>query len=364
VSTTAGGTHTGWERVRRHVREAAARGYFHFGGPAVSRLIRSRYEAATSATGGLLHNSWRRRAQPTGRILFYHRINDERDPFFPSTPVAVFERQMRHIARYHRVVTLTQLVDHLASGRPEPVLAVTFDDGYRDNFQNAFPVLRRYGLPATIFLTTGNLDSGEPIWFEVLAGAVKSTRREFLELELESARRVSLRGDDERLQANKDLFTELRQMTTDDRQRWLATILRQLDAPDAAQRKHMMLSWDEVRSMKKHGIDFGGHTVTHPYLSRLSPEAMAWEISECKRRIETELQADVAHFAYPNGRSEDFTRYSKAALRQAGYQTAVTTIWGLNYVTTDRMELRRGQPWEADEAMFAYKLDYYQLVNG
>jgi hypothetical protein len=75
------------------------------------------------------------------------------------------------------------------------------------------------------------------------------------------------------------------------------------------------------------------------------------------------LQSEVIHFAYPNGRTEDFTSLSKATLRNAGYQTAVTTIWGVNDATTDRMELRRGQPWEQDEAMFAYKLDFYQLVN-
>jgi peptidoglycan/xylan/chitin deacetylase (PgdA/CDA1 family) len=350
--------------VSEHIRRAAARGYFHLGGPAVSRLIRSRYEGATSATGGVLHKSWRRRAQPTGRILFYHRVNDDRDPFFPSTPIDVFERQMRHVARYHRVVTLTQLVDHLASTRPEPVLAITFDDGYGDNFHNAFPILQRYRLPATIFLTTGSLDSGEPLWFEVLAGAIKSTTREFLDLELQSPGRVWLRNDEERLKANKNLFTMLRQMRADERHRCLEKILRQLDSPNAALRKQMMLAWDDVRLMKNHGIDFGGHTVTHPYLSRLPADQVAWEVSECKRRIETELQSDVVHFAYPNGRNEDFTAGSKTVLRDAGYRTAVTTIWGLNYATTDRMELRRGQPWEEDEAMFAYKLDFYQLVNG
>jgi peptidoglycan/xylan/chitin deacetylase (PgdA/CDA1 family) len=366
---------TGWARpgspqppfasgsVGKYIRSAIARGYFHFGGPALSRVIRSRYEGARSGTGRLLHRSWRRRTQPTGRILCYHRVNNDRDPYFPSIPVDVFEHQMRHIARYHRVVPLTQLVEHLVSRSTEAVLAITFDDGYRDNFENAFPALKRYSLPATIFLTTGSLDSGEPLWFERLASAIRTTSRECLDVEHSSPRRLWLRSQDERLRANKELFTHLRQMLGDERQLCLTKILRDLNPPDEAGRRNTMLAWDQVRLMKHHGVEFGGHTVTHPYLSRLPSEKVAWEVSECKRRIEAELQSEVIHFAYPNGRTEDFTSLSKATLRNAGYQTAVTTIWGVNDATTDRMELRRGQPWEQDEAMFAYKLDFYQLVN-
>jgi peptidoglycan/xylan/chitin deacetylase (PgdA/CDA1 family) len=115
--------------------------------------------------------------------------------------------------------------------------------------------------------------------------------------------------------------------------------------------------------MSGQGIVFGAHTVTHPFLSKLGPDRAAWELSESKRRIETELQSSVEHFAYPNGREEDFAPWNKDVLRAAGYRAAVTTIWGLNYRSTDPLELRRGQPWESDPALFAWKLDWYQLMN-
>jgi peptidoglycan/xylan/chitin deacetylase (PgdA/CDA1 family) len=125
-----------------------------------------------------------------------------------------------------------------------------------------------------------------------------------------------------------------------------------------------MLAWDDVRAMRKGRIDFGGHTVSHPFLSRLSQPEVLWEVSQCKRRIEEELQEPIAHFAYPSGREDDFGMWNKDVVRAAGYQAAVTTIWGVNHGTTDLMELRRGQPWEETPEMFAYKLDWYQLVNG
>jgi peptidoglycan/xylan/chitin deacetylase (PgdA/CDA1 family)/CelD/BcsL family acetyltransferase involved in cellulose biosynthesis len=347
-----------------YIRRTAAKCYFHLGGPTATEFLRARYQPSLASNGTLFGSSWQKRRKPTGRILYYHRVNDERDPFFPSLPIDVFERQMRHVARRHKVVSLGGLVDHLASGSPETVVAITFDDGYRDNYEGAFPILQRYGLPATIFLATGSVDSGEPLWFEVLSAALKATTSEFLDLEIDLPRRLWLRTREERLRANDALFTTLRGMSENERQQWLNVILRRLPAPDVDSRRNKMLTWEQVRTMKRHQIDFGGHTVTHPYLSRLSREEVTWEISECKRRIESEQQSSVEHFAYPNGREEDFTPWNKEALRDAGYKAAVTTIWGMNDGSTDRLELRRGQPWEEDEALCAYKMDFYQLVNG
>lgn len=115
--------------------------------------------------------------------------------------------------------------------------------------------------------------------------------------------------------------------------------------------------------MQAHGVDFGGHTVTHPFISKLTPEQVTWEASECKRRIEAELQAPVEHFAYPSGREEDFQASNKELIRAAGYRAALTTIWGTNHHSTDRMEFRRGGPWEENPALFAYKLDWYELLD-
>ena len=159
------------------------------------------------------------------------------------------------------------------------------------------------------------------------------------------------------MEANNRIFGMLRRLPDDTRRYWYEELLRRLGGPDGGDRSDRMLTWDQVREMKQHRIAFGGHTVTHPFLSKLSPEAAAWEVSESKRRIESELQSPVEHFAYPNGRGEDFAPWNKELLRAAGYRAAVTTIWGVNGRSTDRLELRRGQPWETDPALFAWKLD-------
>jgi peptidoglycan/xylan/chitin deacetylase (PgdA/CDA1 family) len=358
TSAANSGGNTEW------VRRAAAACYFHSGLPSVARHLRERYQLSITTNGHGRKISWGPRQEGSARILYYHRINDENDPFFDATPTALFEAHMRYLARHYKVVSAGELMRCLEEGcePAESVVAITFDDGYEDNYRNAFPILRRYGLPATIFLTTGTIDSGEPLWFEELAEAVKTTAQEYIDVEADVPRRFWLRSQVERIAASGQIFGVLRRLEDGARRERLAGILRELGFQRGA-RRSAMLTWDQIREMQANGIDFGGHTVTHPFLSKLTPAQASWEISECKRRIEEQIQQPADYFAYPNGREEDFTPENKELLRAAGYRGAMTTIWGLNGRSTDRMELRRGGPWEPSGALFAWKLDWYQLVN-
>ena len=345
------------------LRQAAANCYFYSQLPRLMRPLRDRYQLSVESTGNRRRISWSRRTECSARILYYHRVNDDNDPFFQSISTSVFDREMRYVARHYKVVSMSEVQEHLRNNSREMVVAVTFDDGYQDNYRNAFPILQRYGLPATIFLTTGSIDTGEPLWFERLALALKTTTREFVDLDIDIPRRLWLRTEAERLDANGRIFGILRALPDPERRQCLETILRQLAAVDDGARRNKMLSWDQVRLMKAHGIDFGGHTVTHPFISKMARQEVLAEVSGCKRRIEQELQLPVDYFAYPNGREEDFGMWNKELIRAAGYRAALTTIWGMNYRSTDPMELRRGGPWETSPPLFAYKLDWYQLMN-
>jgi peptidoglycan/xylan/chitin deacetylase (PgdA/CDA1 family) len=348
---------TGWAQT------AIANCYFHSAMPALLRRFREHYRLAVLPSGKWPWVSIERRKDASARILYYHRVNDDNDPFFPAISTALFEAQMRFVRQHYKVVSLSELLKGLAEKSTEPILAITFDDGYQDNYDNAFPILERYGLPATIFLTTGTIDSREPLWFEQLALAFKKSTRQFIDLDIHPSHRLWLRTPVERLESIDRAFACFRDLPSLEVPKWMARVLQQLAVEKDLDRQGKMLTWEQVRFMEKRGVDFGGHTVTHPFLSRVSGEQAIWEVSECKRRIEEELQLPVFHFAYPNGREKDFGN-CKDVVRRAGYQAAVTTIWGPNHSSTDLMELRRGGPWEKNPAVFAYKLDWYQLVDG
>jgi peptidoglycan/xylan/chitin deacetylase (PgdA/CDA1 family)/CelD/BcsL family acetyltransferase involved in cellulose biosynthesis len=343
------------------MRVAAARCYSSLSRPL--RPIRERFSLNLRPAGGGPAISLARRTEPTLRILYYHRVNNDGDPFFPAISTELFEKQMRHLARNHTVVPLDTAVGHLRERRPGSLLAITFDDGYQDNHWNALPVLRRYRLPATIFLSTGGLDSREPLWFEHLAEAVKTSAESHIDVELDLPRRLRLGSIEERLAANDVLYGHLRQLPDRVRRERLAEFLKLLGYGESV-RKDKMLTWDQVREMSRNGISFGGHTVNHPFLSKVTPQLAEWEVTASKQRIEEELQASVSLFAYPSGRESDVEEWNRNVLARAGYSVAVTTIWGPNFPSTDPLKLKRGQPWEPDPAVFASKLDWYQWVNG
>jgi CelD/BcsL family acetyltransferase involved in cellulose biosynthesis/peptidoglycan/xylan/chitin deacetylase (PgdA/CDA1 family) len=343
----------GWKR------RLLASCYYFSGAPRLLRPLRDRY-----CLGGSGHLRLERRAGASARIVYYHRVNDEQDPFFPSTSPARFEREIAFLARHYHVVSLAEAIRRLNDGGPaEPVVVITFDDGYEDNFRLAVPILERYGLPATLFLATGAIDSRAPLWFERLALALRQSPHASVDVELDVPRRFPLGTQPARLSANAEIYTFLRYCPDGERQDRLNQIIRLLGGCDESARIGGMLTWEQVRALQRRGIAFGGHTVTHPFVSRLSPERARWEAAECKRRIEAELQVPVEHFAYPSGREMDFSPWNKQVLETAGYHAAVSTLWGVNHPDTDRMELRRGQPWETTRAEFAAKFDWYQWLD-
>ncbi len=107
------------------------------------------------------------RKRPCFQILTYHRVNDERDWVFPGTPVQTFREQMEYLRENWHVLTLGEIVERVSSGDlPERTVAVTFDDGYRDNYEQAFPVLSATGVSATFFLATRSITEGVFLWHD------------------------------------------------------------------------------------------------------------------------------------------------------------------------------------------------------
>jgi peptidoglycan/xylan/chitin deacetylase (PgdA/CDA1 family) len=301
------------------------------------------------------------RRQPRVPILTLHRVNDDNDPFMPSLPTAIFARQMAHIARHYRVLTVEDLVVRLQERRvPRNALAITFDDGYRDNLTHAAPILRRLGLPVTIFLVSGHIDTPRPLWSDRLAMAFKGAT--VRTAELTDGRVLTLDTVAERLAALKASFAHLRTLPDEKR---TATVERLVTAlrPNLERPKRLMLSWDEVGALRDLGFSIGAHTVSHPIVSKLSP-ARAWEeIRGSKVAIEKAIDEPVRAFAYPNGKPEDYDETATRLVREAGFTCAVTTRRGLNDTNTPVLELRRGGPWERHLPTYALKLAYYSTAG-
>lgn len=252
-----------------------------------------------------------------------------------------FGRQVGFLVDHYQVLPLEEVVTRRERGLPLPPRAacVTFDDGFRSVATTAFPILERRGVPATVFLVTDLVGTGEPPWAERLFGAISGTTRTALLVE---GRGLPLGTPGERSAAYRALVEPLKRLPQETRDERLADLLGELGAesipPDP---EFEPMDWRDVERLARSGlVQFGSHTRTHAILSRCSLERQREELAASRDALRARgLSADL--FAYPNGGRLDFTEDTKGLLRDLGYRCALTTMAGLNPPGADLYELRR-----------------------
>jgi peptidoglycan/xylan/chitin deacetylase (PgdA/CDA1 family) len=258
-------------------------------------------------------------------VLTYHRIGDPaRTPFDAelfSATAADFESQIAYVRRHFRVLSMAEALAFIEepSGHSGGVL-ITFDDGYRDNFDIAFPILRRHGAPATFFLATSLVGSNAIPWWDRLAFCVRRSPNPVIRL----PKPWSIELDRTTLGTAGCLQGLLRLYkcpATLDPARLLQAIEEATGVAPAAT-KRRFLDWNEAAVMVREGMDIGSHTHSHEILSRLTPEAQLNEVTRSRDIIENHLGIAVETLAYPVGGRDSFTTTTIAALKSAGYRAA------------------------------------------
>ena len=295
--------------------------------PLARRLLR-----ATSRAG--VFRAAARAGGPRLTVLAYHRIADVSDPGFDtyvsnvSASPRAFGAQLDHVARHFDVIDLGRLLAWLdgSADLPARPLLVTFDDGYRDNFEHARPALRERGLPAVLFVTTGFVDDGRVLYWDRLARAFHRTRCSSLSL---AGGELRWEGPRERGAALHDLIRRLKELPEDAKETAVSTIVESLGAQDEdVAGPPLAMEWSHVRELARDGVAIGGHTHSHAILSRLPLERAQEEIRTCLERIERELGRPARSFAYTNGGAADFGPEHERFLSRLGVRAAFSLVPG------------------------------------
>lgn len=268
-------------------------------------------------------------------VLRYHSVSDDtpecdgyRCPSIAVSP-RTFRRQMRLLASLYTVVPLTTLVDRIVSGEPfaPRSVAITFDDGYMDNYRHALPILAQFALPATVYVTSGAVGNGWAFWpsrlrFALMRSSEREIRagREVVRLDSPRARRASVA----RLTlAAKRLPVSARDAMIEE---IMAATRTGADPPEAS---GWFMGWEELRAMHAAGIRIGAHTVTHPILTSQTDRVAADEIAMSRRTLEGGLGVTVDDFAYPNGGGVlNHDERVAALVRGAGFRSGSTSVEG------------------------------------
>lgn len=278
-------------------------------------------------------------------ILNYHRIGDGHaspyDRALWSASEEGFDAQLRFLKRSCDVIGLDQLDGALHARRGRHV-AITFDDGYLDNYRMAYPALRRHGLPATFFIATGFIDAPKLPWWDEIAACVRRSTATSLDLRDWFEQPVPL-GLGDREDTIVALLRKYKSLPCADAQAFLVRLREQaaIAQVDAAEPREHWMDWGMIREMAGGGMAIGGHTITHPVLSALPRERQRDEISGCAQRLQQELGAPMRWFAYPVGSPWAFNNDTKACLEELGVERAFSYYGGVATRHAQRYDVPR-----------------------
>lgn len=291
-----------------------------------------------------LHAVVNRLMGPRLTILFGHCVSDEEVNGFLPAEMKIDGTRLESIlswfARRYSMVTIGEGVEQLATGAGGRLMALSMDDGYKDNRDCLLPILQRTGARATVFLETGPLESGQINWShkffwllsrgESVEGLAQGYRRRSLDVAVCERLGEILSGpESERVyQVKRALKYDAER---EDRGRVIDELFAAGGGDEQGLCRALYLTWDDARALRDAGVELGGHTVGHPILSRLDPPQQRAEVRDCAVAIERELRISPQVFAYPFGRRWDYDERSVEAARKAGFTAAVNTHAGTNH---------------------------------
>jgi peptidoglycan/xylan/chitin deacetylase (PgdA/CDA1 family) len=274
---------------------------------------------------------------PAGAIILqYHSVHPDAripPPGFPcgiSHPASAFDRQMELLATQFDPVTLDDILHFLHGQKrlPRRAVAITFDDGFKDNFEVAAPILARYGLRATFYITAGSVGGRKRFWFCRLRHAFHSAAVHRW-TDPVTRRLWDLSDIEQQIEARRSVFGRCASLVSDRREEVVCSIERDLEASSSHVDDCLMMDWSQVRALREAGHIIGSHTLTHPNLAHVSLPEARHELEESKRILEEQVAVPIVHFSYPNPFLQPhFTEETVLLTAQCGYLTAVTSTPG------------------------------------
>lgn len=318
----------------------------------------------------------RKRLAPGTLILLYHRVAEVgSDPWSLCVKPQHFAQQLEVLRKHTRPMQLQQLNQALQQGkRSHRSVVITFDDGYADNLHNVKPLLERYDIPATIFVSSGCVGHEREFWWDELERVLlqPGTLPEILQIKINGStyewnlgeaadysedayqrHRCWLAEHDHdpspRQSLYRSLWQLLRPMLESERRKVLDELLAWAGAEPVNRSTHRSLTPAEVFTLGQGElIEVGSHTVTHPFLSALSTASQQDEIQRSKARLEELIGHQVNSFAYPHG---DYTAETVNLVREAGFTCACSTVADVVWRHNDCFQLPRivVEDWDGEE---------------
>ena len=279
-------------------------------------------------------------------VVNYHRIGVATESIFDrgvfSTTADQFDEQMEFLKRNFDVISPHELPMARRSGKGRYVI-VTFDDGYRDNYDLAFPVLKRHGLKATFFVPTAFIDKRQLSWWDTIAWMIRHSDASEIPAGKWFQDALPLNGD-AREHAINEALKKYKMLPGHETSNFVA------DLADCTGHSSLpthlgddlWMTWNNIREMRLGGMTIGGHTVNHPLLARLTSSEQVLEIRGCHERLTEMTGVAPRSFSYPVGKRDTFTTITRAILLSVGFEYAFSFYGGYqNLIDIDLLDIKR-----------------------
>lgn len=295
-------------------------------------------------------------------ILMYHRVLNAPDLMdLGALTVNDFIWQMQLLSEYFNVLPLSDALDGLKNNTlPSKSVCITFDDGYADNYITALPVLLRYKLPATFFMTSAFLEGGL-MWNDRVKESLRIIQDNELNLINFNLDNYDISSPAKKAYCSNVIISKIKYFPDDKKEECIQFIESLADKlPD-----NIMMSVSQLKKLYRSGMEIGGHTVTHPILANLSDVEVKKEIYENKATLENILNTSLRYFAYPNGKIEyDYLLKHIDVVKECGYQAAFSTQWAVADQSSDIWQMPRCMPCETTPFRFMLRMAYmYHKVS-
>lgn len=277
-------------------------------------------------------------------VLTYHRVMDRPEDFpfdddLISASTTAFRKHLDFLRKHFDIIEFRALRDHLEEYGtiPPRALIITFDDGYRDNYESAWPILKEYGVPATMFATAGFIGRRRMFWWDKIAYAIKRSERDRIETGLPIELSIDIRSFPDRQAAARQVIRKAKNFREEEKEEFIRELSGQLGVEIDEDEHELTMTWQQLKELSENGIEIGAHSVNHPIFSNIDEERLRSEVSGAKRMIEENIGREVITFGSPGrgiltqAQRYEFDRRLMQIIAESGYSFSTMYRWGLAY---------------------------------
>ena len=275
-------------------------------------------------------------------ILLYHGVTNSESYGIENSSgkhikAEEFKNQMKWLSKNKKVVSLKEVNEIKGS------VAITFDDAFKNVHDIALPILKKYDLPSTFFITTGFVESEKLFWVDRVEHMINYPKNSFIELSMHEKRFWPISNNEDKLYAMNTIKAILKKLDPNARDKMIKDLESQAGwNKDRLPENYKTLSWDDVKDLHElPKYEVGGHTVNHEILSYLNDKELDYEIGDCVKTLSKKLGSDIDSFSYPEGQETHYNDNVISVLKKYGIKICPSAIDGEISESDDNFNLKR-----------------------